>query len=201
MHACLSPFFSNVSLFTLFVTLQSIMVTYSQSIKDINAVIESAKTWQVPYLGFTVANSLSDDGSKFINVIDTIGYGRQRPRRGHRTDKNCYFLQSAFNQNDDQFRQEKIYPDFIFQARDAGFKMVAQYNHHMEAIVFSCSRSISQNERQNKSNNNKKDRIVSRPDLSPKRRNKKSQRPMIGDLGNDKKCRFQMLSERKVENT
>ena len=52
------------------------MVSYSQSIKDINVVIESAKTWQVSYLGFTVANSLGDDGSKYINVIDTIGYGR-----------------------------------------------------------------------------------------------------------------------------
>ena len=95
------------------------MVSYSQSIKDINVVIESAKTWQVSYLGFTVANSLRDDCSKFINVIDTIGYGRQKLRLGHRTDKNCYFLQSAFNRNDEQFRQEKIYPDFIFQARDA----------------------------------------------------------------------------------
>ena len=120
--------------------------SFSQCLGDLFTEQRKAYQWSAGSIYVTIATSLSDDESKVIDLTPTLGKNKNTPQKGKRDDKNCYWLLSELSQNNEAFRQTRIYPIFVRACALAGFKVFGSYSPARKAVYFLCSRSKYHNE-------------------------------------------------------
>ena len=170
------------------------MVSYADSISKLASLQTEALKWKCGPIAINVATKLNDDTLKEINLTQTVGYKNKRvPNPDKRSDANCYWLPTFFNQNEETFRIKHIYPIFVRACRDAGFKVTPSYDPKTKYVTFKCFRGKYHDEEKSKEYVASRPRNVRCPDKAPVPRGRKTQRPIKGDENNDTKCDFRFV--------
>ena len=139
-----------------------------------------------------VATSLTDDTSKSINLMNTIGHNERPLGSKNRNNTNCYWLPSEVNKNEPVFRRAKIHPMFVLACAKAGSKINAEYHPKFENIYFKCIRGKLHRGEGNKRANDKHALKIQRKSsgLSEGPHKKKSQRRIqMPQRRQENKCR------------
>ena len=152
------------------------MSTIEESIKQLLSAQEDAKRWTTGPIILIVATSKTDDRPISINLSATIGHNKQAPRAPKRDDTTCYWLPSFFNKNNHDFREQYIHPLFVNAARNAGFRVHAEYVKCNQSIRLSCLKGRYHNEKKSKEYTGKRTRNVKNPPLPPIPRQRKTQK-------------------------
>ena len=66
------------------------MSSYTQSLETLAVLDRDAREWCTGPILITIATSLSDNSDKVVDISKTIGHRKCAPRKGNRTDDNCY---------------------------------------------------------------------------------------------------------------
>ena len=84
-------------------------------VRTLNKLVEHRKAldqWDSGPVMIEVATSFTNPTLKSIDLSSTIGHGKSVPRKGKRTDENCYWLNAEWTSNDVDFRQStNDFPD------------------------------------------------------------------------------------------
>ena len=89
------------------------MTSYLNSSNQLVLLKSAALYWTTGPIIITIASSIGKDDIKSINSSETIGKKAQVPSVGKRDNGNYYWLHSSINENNEQFRHERIHPMFV----------------------------------------------------------------------------------------
>ena len=151
-------------------------------VRTLNKLVEHRKAldqWDSGPVMIEVATSFTNPTLKSIDLSSTIGHGKSVPRKGKRTDENCYWLNAEWTSNDVDFRQSTVIPYFIAAASKAGFRITGAWARRYSAILFSCMRGRCNDQDANKKHHEKRrpTKNLKRPNKPPVKQPYDSQRP------------------------
>ena len=109
----------------------------SSALKQLLSLHEATERWTTGEITIPVCKSLTDDGIMNINLSDTIGHNKKKPRK--RDDGNCYWLPKEINENNAKYRQKHIHPIFGRACHSAGIIINGEYEQSSQCIVFQCN--------------------------------------------------------------
>ena len=89
------------------------MVKFAESMHQLQDLLkkEAVEGWRAGPIYVSVATSLTDDTAIQLDLSETIGHGRKKPRNP--SSSNCYWLPSHLNENTEKYRHENIHPIFV----------------------------------------------------------------------------------------
>lgn len=87
----------------------------------LDSLTQGKSQWQTKTLMVQVAESLTSNTEKEINVVDTLGHDVRISYTSFNSD-DVYWLPASFNENSSSFRANKLAPFFVKACREAGFK-------------------------------------------------------------------------------
>lgn len=165
------------------------MVKYADSMLKLQELLEkeAVEGWSAGPIHISIATSLTDDTPIQLNLSDTIGHGRKKPRTP--SDLNCYWLPAHLNKNTETFRHEQIHPIFVQACYKAGFNLHGKWVQNDDCIQFSCAQSKFHNEEKNREHNAKKPRKVKNVLKGPAERDRKTSRS-VKDIEGQVTCTF-----------
>lgn len=154
------------------------MVKYADSFLKLQDLLkkEAVEGWSAGPIYISIATSLNDDTAIQLDLSETIGHSRKKPRNP--SNLNCYWLPSHLNKSTEDFRHDHIHPIFVQACYKAGFNIHGHWVKDDGCIQFSCAQSKFHKEEQNREQNAKKPRKVKNELKDPVERNKKTSRPM-----------------------
>jgi len=116
------------------------MPSFASAITQLEAAVESCKTWNTKEVIVEVATSLMKDEGVTINLVETLGY-KKDIRVACGVDYPKYWLTKEFCENTPKFRSETLSPFFARACQKAGFNcMVKGWEKDKSKVVFICKR-------------------------------------------------------------
>ena len=80
--------------------------TFSESLRNIRIAHQEGCSWRSSPVYVKVATSLSDNAEKTIDLIPTLGHGKNAPKCPD--DRNSHFLPSSYDKNDKERQQQNF---------------------------------------------------------------------------------------------
>ena len=167
--------------------------SYSSALKKLFSLHEAKESWITGEITIPVCKSLTDDDIVNINLSETLGHNKRKPRKRH--DGNCYWLPKEINENNADYRKKHIHPIFGRACHSAGFIITGEYEKSSQCIVFQCNHGHYHREEYLRKFRSERPRNVKDPSKPPVPRGRKSAKPGVVDWNknvmNDRKtCPF-----------